>query len=475
MMRLLSLIMILFLSQSVLSYTQKTFVDQLLSSHEFFEKEMINLKIKKIEMIGDQDNYQNWDWDIGAEFGRIHKNKLKYDYTSSTDYAQNTTQQVRKISSDLSKKFFSNGSELKLSFDRSLPIKDEGMYDKNGYQLDKNTSEYLDDLSVSWTLPLLKNKEGVIDQKTYDLSVIDYEDEKLVLAEVQEDFIEDKLLEFIDWVAFKWQMEVVSKTIKNLIIAQEKVVNSHFRDSDILIRSIDKNRRLLLGLTSKLKAQSGLLLDSVSSLNFDKNPPILSPNFNISFVNNLEYFSQKNVRDLKRINLEMQKNGRYIKTYQNSQMPDLDFTLSAAQDDNKGNYTSYSKSAETKYEAKLVFSYPLSGDISNQVYLDKYRLKTIQIELKYDNELRDILSESRKITTDIEQGLTQLSLIKKQLLTIEPSRELDLYLVKQENVRFVIFEQDDFQELQLERIDILIELYKNKLKYDSLLDRLLPN
>jgi hypothetical protein len=38
---------------------------------------------------------------------------------------------------------------------------------------------------------------------------------------------------------------------------------------------------------------------------------------------------------------------------------------------------------------------------------------------------------------------------------------------------FVINEANDYQDLQLEEIDILIDLYKDKLKYDSLLDRLL--
>lgn len=472
MMRLL-LIFTLFLSQSALSYTQKIFIEQLLSSHEFFEKEMINLKIKKIEMIGDQDKYRNWDWNIGAEFGRIYKNKFKYDYTSGTDYAQNTSQKVRKISSDLSRKFFSNGSELKLSFDRSLPVKDEEIYDKNGYQKDKSTVKYLNDLSISWTLPLLKNKNGIIDQKTYDLAVLDYKDEKLVLAEVQERFIEDKVLEFIDWVAFKWQVEIVKKTIKNLNKVRADVVQLHLKGTNILARSIDKHQRLLLSFKSKLKAQNGLLLDSINSINFEKDPPILKPNFNIDFINNLERYCQINSRNLKRIDLEIQKNSRYIKTYQNSKMPKFDFTLSAIKDENAGDYSSYSRSSETKYEAKLVFSYPLGGDINNQVYLDKYRLKSRQIELKYQNKLRSILSAARKIDTDIRQGMAQLSLIKSQLTMFKSNRELDLYLAGKGCVRFAISEQDDYQELQLEKLNILIDLYKNKLKYNSLLDRLL--
>jgi hypothetical protein len=42
------------------------------------------------------------------------------------------------------------------------------------------------------------------------------------------------------------------------------------------------------------------------------------------------------------------------------------------------------------------------------------------------------------------------------------------------DARFVIAEQNDYQDLLLERIAVLIDLYTDKLMYDSLLDRLLP-
>mgnify|MGYP006434264301 FL=1 len=106
--------------------------------------------------------------------------------------------------------------------------------------------------------------------------------------------------------------------------------------------------------------------------------------------------------------------------------------------------------------------------------MDKYQLKARQIELKYNNKLKDTLSDARKLDTDIKQGLVQLSLISRQLALLKPNQELDLYLAGQGNVRFAIFEQDDYQELQLEKIGVLIDLHKNKLEYNSLLDRLLP-
>ncbi len=156
------------LSTSVGALTEPEFVQSLLDNHAFFEKEQINLIIKKIEMDGDKANYGDWTWDVSGEIGRIEKDKVKRNYTYSADYARSTSQDVKKISTDFTKKFFDNGSELNISYDKSLPIKDEAMHDKNGYQTDKNTTEYLDDLEISWTLPLLKNRGGVIDQKTYE-------------------------------------------------------------------------------------------------------------------------------------------------------------------------------------------------------------------------------------------------------------------------------------------------------------------
>ncbi|MDB3869780.1 TolC family protein, partial [Candidatus Thioglobus sp.] len=277
-----------------------------------------------------------------------------------------------------------------------------------------------------------------------------------------------------DWVGFKWQIDVINKAINKLQNIRIQITKNQLRDTKVLTRFIDKKKRLLLSLKSKLKAQSGLLLSSVKSINLSKNPPILPSIFYVDLVDNVKRYCRSNIRDLQRIDLELQKNNRAIETYKNLQLADFDFTISASKKNNKGNYTSYSKSSETIVETKLVFSYPLSGDISNQVYLDKYRYKQRQIELKYENKLKDAVSAINKLKTDIKQGLVQLKLTQRQIKQHKVDNELDLYFSGRGDIRFAIIEQDDYQELQLEKIEILINLYKNKLKYNSLLDRLLP-
>jgi len=473
--------LILFLlSTSVNALSESEFVQSLLINNIFFEKEQINLIIKQIEMDGDKANYADWDWTVGGELGYIKKHKNKENYTYTTDYAKSTTQEVRKFSTDLTKKFFSNGSELSISYDKSLPIKDEEMHDKNGYQTDKNSTEYLDDISISWTLPLLKNKGGVVDQKTYDLAVLDYEDERLVLAEAKEDFIEEKLMIFLDWISYHTQIVIVKNRLKAsqdiLKTIQAQDVNKS--SALFLQRSINKTQRLLLDLESKLKAQQRSIDGLLTDINLDKNSLKIDWDARASLIQDLNQYCQESIRDIKRIEIEQLKNHRRVETYRNLELADFDFTISAIQDDNKGNYSTYSKSSEVEFEAKLEFSYALTGDISNDVYLRKYRLKGRQLELKYQDKFDDILSDAQKLTTELKQGVKQLALYQMQIDEIELSKtetELDTFLAGNGNIRFVINDEDDYQELLLDQVESAINYHKNRIEYESLMDRLLLN
>lgn len=468
-------------SNPVNALTESEFIQSLLSNNAFFEKEQINLSIKKIEMEGDRSNYEDWDWDIGGEIGRISKSKNKENNTSSYDYAKSTSQLVRKLSSDLNKKFLSNGSELSVYYDKSLPVKYEEMHDKDGYQGEKNTTEYLDNVKISWSLPLLKNKDGVVDQKTYDLAVLDYEDEILVLAEAQEDFIEEKLVIFLDWISYKTQIDVVVdrlKTSKDILKVLKKQINVDKTSILTMSRSINKTRRLLLDLQSKLKAEQKTLSVLLSSIDLGNNPPKIDWSTRVQFVQDLHQHLSDSIRDIKRIKIEQLKNKRSIKAYQNLELADFDFTISAIKDDNKGNYSTYSKSSEIEYEAKIEFTYPLTGDVSNQVYLQKYRLKNRQLALKYKDNFDEILSDAQKLTTQLKQGFKQLALYQQQInenSTNNIQVEVDEFLSGNGNIRFVINEQDEQQSLLLGQIEASIDYHKNRIKYDSLMDQLLIN
>ncbi|HCE34898.1 MAG TPA: hypothetical protein DEQ71_00380, partial [Gammaproteobacteria bacterium] len=231
-------------------------------------------------------------------------------------------------------------------------------------------------------------------------------------------------------------------------------------------------------LESKLKAEQRSLSILLDGLDLTQNPLKINWAARAQLIEDLHSYCQQSIRDIKRIEIEQLKNSRSVRTYQNSQLADFDFTISATKDDNKGNYSTYSKSSEVEYEAKIEFSYPLTGNVSNDVYLRKYRLKGRQLELKYKDKFDAILSDAQKLTTELKQGLKQLALYKQQIDENRAGKtetEFDAFLAGNSNIRFVIIENDDNQSLLLDQVEASINYHKNRIKYDSLMDRLLLN
>jgi outer membrane protein TolC len=308
--------------------------------------------------------------------------------------------------------------------------------------------------------------------------VLDYEDEKLVLAEAKEDFVEEKLMIFLDWISYDAQTKIVKNRLKHStqILAVIKQQSNSKNSVLVLQRSINKTQRLLLELESKLKAEERSLSIFLKGVNLNKTPLEIEWGTRANLVKDLNNYCKQSIRDIKRIEIEQLKNKRTVKSYQNSQLPDFDFTISASRDDNKGNYSTYSKSSEMEYEAKIELSYPLSGNISNQVYLRKYRLRGRQLELRYADKFDDFIADAQKLTTELKQGVKQLDLYRVQINESETSKtqnELDAFLEGSGNIRFVINDQDDNQELLLDQVDAAINYHKNRIQYDSLMDRLL--
>jgi hypothetical protein len=97
------------------------------------------------------------------------------------------------------------------------------------------------------------------------------------------------------------------------------------------------------------------------------------------------------------------------------------------------------------------------------------------LELKYKDKFDDILSDTQKLTTELKQGLKQLALYQQQ---IDENRigkietKLDAFLAGNGNIRFVIIDHDDNQSLLLGQVEASINYHKNRIKYDSLMDRL---
>jgi len=100
------------------------------------------------------------------------------------------------------------------------------------------------------------------------------------------------------------------------------------------------------------------------------------------------------------------------------------------------------------------------------------------LELRYADKFDDFIADSQKLTTELKQGIKRLDLYRVQINESETSKtqnELDAFLEGSGNIRFVINDQDDYQELLLDQVDAAINYHKNRIQYDSLMDRLLSS
>jgi len=125
---------------------EELFIEKILQSAHLFENETINLEIKEIELLGDERQYNNWHWDLDGEVflsGRLQNKDTNYTYT----HQQIKSDQL--LSTELSKRFFSNGSELTLSLSGSFPQTSEEKYKNQSYYSDVVTNTTLVDSEIN--------------------------------------------------------------------------------------------------------------------------------------------------------------------------------------------------------------------------------------------------------------------------------------------------------------------------------------
>jgi DNA polymerase III psi subunit len=458
---------ILFLASShIHALDEDLFIEKILQSAHLFESAAINLEIKEIELFGDERQYNNWHWDLDGEIllsGRLQDKDTNYTYT----HQQIQSNQL--LSTELSKRFFSNGSELTLSLSGSLPKTSEEKYKNQSYYSDVVTYASLVDAEISWELPLLRNVDGILDQRTYDIAVLELQDEQLVFREFQESTVASYLKGYFEYAILGNEISLLEAHINQL-----DLLDTHIREevpgerlTSYSSRALNKAKSRLTSLIGKQQTLVKKLENVLVASELEAIKPIYYP----LKANPLGDVESSSV-GLKRIRIEQLKNQRQIHYYQNALKPELDFSINASRVVQKGNYSSYSESDTTDVEVSLSFEYPLSGDIGAKTLLRKYQLKARQLEIKYNNKLEGLKTKQKTLQLRLQIGLEGIDFINNQL------SQLDMTAITVEGLRSVdtksyIDSLEDAVELKLDYNDELIEYQHTRVDYDNLLSRLL--
>ena len=442
------------------------FIEKILKSAHLFESAAINLEIKEIELLGDERRYNNWHWDLEGDIflsGRLQDKDTNYTYTH---------QQVKSDQSftiELTKRFFSNGSELSMSLSGSLPKTSEEKYKNQSYYSDVVTNVSLVVAEISWELPLLRNVGGVLDQRTYDLAALELEDEQLVFRKFQESTVASYLKVYFEYALLGEEISLLEVHINKLDLIDAHIKHSTFSEKLISYskRALIKTKSRLISLINKQLTLAKNLENVLSVRELASIKPI-HYHLKTSFLDDIETSSVK----LRRIIIEQLKNQRQIRYYQNALKPELDFSINASRTVQKGNYSSYSESDTTNVEVSLSFEYPLSGDDGARTLLRKYQLKARQLEIKYNRKLEDLIVKQRALQLKLHSTLETIDLIDVQINQRDIAA-IDLKELPALDVRPHIERLTDAVELKLDYHDELIDYQHARVNYDNLLGRLL--
>jgi len=457
---------LLLASSHTYALNEDLFIEKVLQSSHLFESAAINLEIKEIELLGDECQYNDWHWDLEGEVllsGRLQDKDTNYTYT----HQQIKSNQL--LSTELSKRFFSNGSELTMSLSGSLPKTSEEKYKNQSYYSDVDTNASLVDAEISWQLPLLRNVGGILDQRTYDLAALELEDEQWVFRKFQENTVASYLKVYFEYAVLGEEINLLEVHINQLDFLDIYIRQSAFDEKLVSysVRATSKAKSRLASLIGKQQTLVKQLENVLSAGELE----VIKPIFYRLKASSLGDVESSSI-ELRRIRIEQLKNQRQIRYYQNALKPELDFSINASRTVQKGNYTSYSESDTTDVEVSLGFEYPLSGDVGANTLLRKYQLKARQLEIKYNNKLENLKAKQQAFKLKLQDSLKAIGLIDAQLNRLDVTA-IDFKELSAVDVRAYINDLTGTIELKLDYNNELIDYQNARVDYDNLLSRLL--
>ena len=445
-------ILILLTGFNAQAISEREFVEQLKSTHPFFEQQALSSQIKQVEK---RLTTANEDWIIAIDGN--YKNENASDISSSTYNKLNTTS----VDVSATRKIANSGSDI--TFKHTWK-------DKNK---DVNTTR--NRFSLDYTYPLLRNRDGVNDQLDGDVAQIAIEKNTLERLEQEEDFILKKLKRFVD-LAYAQEQKIINE--RRLVLAEQELnlVNQKFAASvvdkvDVLLQE-DAYQRAQQQL---LQAQQDLILlrheiAITLALNFDQV---------VAKIDLYKTYTPKEVqllthtRVLKITALDQKTLKRQLLSFKNESQAKLDFNLGLA---SEGENTSYSNSLENQsatWNVGLGLSYPLGG-VKSSNNVKKAEIKLARLAQYKREQLLEINVQATTLKEKINLLMQMLKSNKKQI-SIAKARtveERERYANGSGQASFVISAQNNEQNTQLGYAQVATNYQKAVLDFKATIDQL---
>ena len=467
-MKKLMIITLSFVTASVQAQgvSLKDYLDSLQRHHPFFIKEGMSQAIEQEQLRsfeGDED------WVVTASPSFAHNERSQ----SSSIVAEETD--LLSLNAGVERLFWSNGSRVAVTYDYfhlnqrfSQPV---GAFDEHGHGV-----------TLSYSLPLLKNRGGILNRLNRDLQAYNVDLAEVVAAENQEGFLEQRAFAFLDWVLLNEQLRIANN---RLALAEEELDRTERKRRSRLVAEVDVLRARDAVITAQQQRQAidARLLAMRAELATDSGDVSLyeaSPEFDlyavqtVPSIENILAELQQRSRLLKAIDVQLAQINRQQQGLDHQLKPELDLMLSGGLRSEDGRFADSAELDKPQYSVGLNFRYPL-GQRSAKADVTRARLQRQQlsherasIALQLEAELRNVLVQLNKLEEVMRLNQEQIEVAQQKT-----AAELRRHNQGRSELTFVIQSRDNEQNARLIYAGNAANYQKLWLRYSSVTDALL--
>jgi outer membrane protein len=432
----LNLSIVLLLSTNATAMTQIEFIDRLKNTHPFFTQQGLEKQSSQLDYVA---STANQDWVLG----------------SSIDSENKLNKQISSGSISATHKMVDSGADVSIS--------------KSWSDISSKTTALTSDkFLVNYTLPLLKNVNGVNDRLLTDLSSIKTDITSLKLEQSEEAFVLTQLFKLVDLSHAQQQFSLTSSRLelaeKELKLVKDKFSQSVVDKVDVLLQE-DAYQR---AYQQHLQAEQDLdLLKQELAITLDMSAQSMSSEFDLyqlyqSNLGNLRKHLQVNTTEMKVAKLEQELLTRQLKSDKNNTELKLDLNLGAGRD------------IDDIWNVGLGLSYPLGNTKAKsalgktQIEITKAKENTAELLLKLTIQASVLDKKVDHLAKLLNSYQARIEIAKSRA-----QEEKRRYELGNSPVSFVISAQNNVQEVRSSYAQAALKYQKSVLEFQAAVDQLL--
>jgi outer membrane protein TolC len=453
--------------------TQSRYLELIVEKHPNFLREGMSVSIVAEDT---QIQAANEDWELTLKGQQAHQEELFPSFgPEKVDQSS--------VSASVGRQIWATGAFVSLDVEQRLSENEYAANANNAFPSPSETDEQ--QVSLTFSQPLLKNFRGSQSRLAYDLSLKTEEITQLQTLEAQEQFLSDMLSEYLDWASLSEEVRI---NLLRFTLAQNQADEIEKRYKKNYVEKIDWLRAqdsLRLAEQQYLLSQSQLNAKS-SSLSYLSNLPQLAsmkPDFDLyafpelPTLESLLSSAEENLRTIRMLDLQHDQFRRQAYSLKNETRPELNLDLRAAykEEEQEGLDPAQEDSDDGQdYSVGLNFKKRLGVDKSKREYRKtQMQMDQLVLEKQYAQmELRANITNLYIQLTEMRKVLSlNETLAKTAQQTIEEERRV--YRQGRSDLTNVISSRDQSQNTQLQYARNAINFHKLYLQLNVLTDQLL--